>query len=124
MPTLPWNIDLTPEQPGLTLETTHDFETGETILAVTNAGDKPLRPTPLAFTSALPLKASGSTLWLHGRSAKDDALVRVLGEAIETDYAGTYRQALDDGTRYVSQEVVVLSVPAQGQPSGPESASG
>ncbi len=117
MPTLPWNIDLTPAQPGLSLETTHDFETGETILSVTNSGDSPLRPETLEFTSALPLKASGSTLWLHGRSAKDDALVRVLGEAEESGYTGSYREALDDGTRYRSSEVVVLSVPAQGQPS-------
>lgn len=117
MPTLPWNIDLTPEQTGLSLDVSHDFETGETVLSVTNTGETTLRPSHLTFTSPLPLKAAGASFWLHGRAAADDTLIRVLGEPEEDGYRGTHRETLDGAVRYRSREVVVLSVPAQGQPS-------
>ena len=116
MPTLPWNIDLKPAFPGIALEITHDYETGETVLSVTNKSAEPVRPGRLSFVSALPLKASGASLWLHGRFMQEDALVRVLGTPPEEGYEGRYRRTSEGGNTYLSHEVVVLTVPSQGQP--------
>ena len=116
MPTLPWNIDLKPAFPGIALEITHDYETGETVLSVTNKSAEPVRPGRLSFVSALPLKASGASLWLHGRFMQEDALVRVLGTPPEEGYEGRYRRMSEGGNTYLSHEVVVLTVPSQGQP--------
>ncbi len=111
MPTLPWNIDLKPAFPGIALEITHDYETGETVLSVTNKSAEPVRPGRLSFVSALPLKASGASLWLHGRFMQEDALVRVLGTPPEEGYEGRYRRMSEGGNTYLSHEVVVIRSP-------------
>jgi alpha-galactosidase len=47
---------------------------------------------------------------------QQDALIRVLGTDPEEGYEGLYRRTYESGNSYLSHEVVVFNVPAQGQP--------
>ena len=112
---LPWELWLAPQPlaPGLSLETDYDAATGRLQLALVNRGAEAVAPGSVGVEAELEGPATGNWAWLHGRYMQMDALVRNFGEPMPEGYDGRFARDIADAKRYISREVMTLSMIGQ-----------
>ena len=114
---LPWNLQFTPDAPGLAVSWRYDAPRAWLHVTARNDGAELVRPTSLALFAELGLTATDGWAWLHGRYMQMDALVRRFGSDPEVGYDGRYVRPGDEARTYISREVAVLTLPSEATPS-------
>lgn len=112
---LPWDLWLNPLPlaQGLSLEREYDAVSGRLQLTLVNRGETTLEPGEIGVHAELEGPATGNWAWLHGRYMQTDALVRNFGEPAPDGYDGRFAREADGERRYVSREVMTLSMIGQ-----------
>ena len=116
---LPWNLEFEPEPiAGARIDVAYDAATGRLAVTLTNTSGEVLRPADVRLVAETEIGAAAGWAWLHGRYMQMDALVRNFGTPADTTYDGRFAKDLgEDGRRYVSREVVALTLPAKASPT-------
>ncbi|MEO8540908.1 MAG: glycoside hydrolase family 36 protein [bacterium] len=112
---LPWDLWLNPtEMPaGLSLESSYDAGNARLQLTVVNRGSAAVLPGKVGMAAELEGPATGNWAWLQGRYMQTDALVRNFGEPMPEGYDGRFVRDESEDRRYISREVVTLSMIGQ-----------
>lgn len=116
---LPWDLEFEPD-PIAGARVTGDFDAGAGRLTVTlaNVSQATLRPAKVRLVARRQSGAAGGWAWLHGRYMQMDALVRNFGSHADTSYDGRFARSLPaGGIRYVSREIVTLTLPTKATPT-------
>ncbi len=106
--------------PGARTAVDYSPATGRMSATLTNVGEETLQPGELRLHAELGVAAAGGWLWIHGRYMQMDALVRSFAAPAEEGYDGRYVRLFDGdnaGRRYISREVVTLTLPSQSTPA-------
>ncbi len=116
---LPWNLEFEPDAvDGAKVGVAYDPATGRLAVSLTNTGGQALHPQEIRLVAEVEIGAAAGWAWLHGRYMQMDALVRNFGTPADTTYDGRFVKDLgDDGRRYVSREVIALTLPAKASPT-------
>jgi alpha-galactosidase len=116
---LPWNLEFEPDPiDAAKIDVVYDPATGRLTVSLTNTSEQVLRPTEVRLVAEVEIGAAAGWAWLHGRYMQMDALVRNFGTAGDATYDGRFVKDLsEDGHRYVSREVVALTLPARASPT-------
>lgn len=110
---LPWSLEFSLETPGLELSSTFEVSSGVLDLSVRNVTGIDLRPGHVRLRAELDLLAVSGAASLHGRYMQMDTLTHAFGEDVDPSYQGDTVRAGAPGRRYISREVIGLSVPAR-----------
>jgi alpha-galactosidase len=114
---LPWELWLNADlPPGFAFEA--EYEATEALLEIKlrNSSDLAVRPRDIVFSAEIDAPTAGGWIWLHGRYMQTDAIVRPFGETMAEGYDGRYVRTGDEGSTYISREVVAITLLSKPSP--------
>ncbi|MFN8508139.1 MAG: glycoside hydrolase family 36 protein [Dehalococcoidia bacterium] len=118
MTELPWGLEFAAEaDAGLEVRHAFDALTARLAVSVTNTTGAEAAPRRIRLTGKLDLPAAGGHAWVQGRYMQTDAFVHAFGEPVPEGYTGDGVRTADGTRRYISREMVALSLPVRATPA-------